>query len=148
MFRKFLIASVAGMAAVAAIGIGTDYVRSHKATAAVPATSCLHYDQSVTLTGTIQRVGTHYELVLSTPICTIGDEASAKPGEPFDPSERSVRRLELWDNGNEQNAVRGFSVAPQGQQVRVTGSLWHSYTIHHQTAVLIDTNPRSIAILR
>ena len=95
-----------------------------------PETACLTYGK-VTLTGTVRRVHgidmlygreipkTYYILDLPTPICVMANAD--------EPAERNVQHVQIWDA---DPSLSG--------RVTITANLWHSFTTHHQTAVLID----------
>jgi len=108
--------------------------------------SCLEYEPAVvTLSGTITRhleygppgygedpahddKGFYWFLDLDKPICVNGKDEDS----PDDEGETGVRRLQIVYM-NDYPKGRGWI----GHRASITGTLFHSYTAHHYTEVLI-----------
>lgn len=124
-----------------AVALAAVLIVSGPARADVP---CVTYGPHVSLTGTIHRAiafgppgyGTHpktdakeiYEsLSLDEPLCVLqGDDET-------EPEERGIRQVEL-DKDN------GAIIAPDGSHMTATGELYHKYTAHHHTKVLLGVD--------
>jgi hypothetical protein len=116
-------------------------------TASRSQSSCFAYNKPVTLSGTVvwvkyygppgwgetpklDRDESFLKLVLDAPICT-------QAGEMGDNPETGVTQLQIMMDGAPDHALAGH-------RVQVTGKLMHSYTVHHQTPVLMDAENSDI----
>ncbi len=109
---------------------------------------CLKYEaEGTTLSGTIKRLTVpgrpNYEsirkgdepvviwvLTLPAPVCVDADESNE--------AEKNVRDMQLALPGGPADFRRYRAMS--GRKVQLKGSLFHSHTIHHRTAVLMDVS--------
>lgn len=109
---------------------------------------CLRYEMKDTvISGTIKRLTVpgrpNYEsirkgdqpvviwvLTLPAPVCVDADESNE--------AEKDVRDMQLALPGGPADFRRYRAMS--GRKVQLKGSLFHSHTIHHRTAVLMDVS--------
>lgn len=139
--RHLAAGALAALTLVGLAGGINGYVQHAGAQQAPVAASagCLNYNQPATLSGTLVRLGTSSIVALQLPmaICTNPETVTGIT----DPGESGVKLLQVAYDGG---ASWPGGVKYVGRHLTISGKLWHSYNIHHHTAVLLDLEKYSV----
>lgn len=76
---------------------------------------------------------TYWILNLEGPICTLAAQPDPD-GSQYEPAENNVSKMQLMLDGDTYQTYRSLL----GKPVTVTGSLFHAFSAHHRTALLLQ----------